>query len=532
MKKKLKKLTALILTAVMLASLAGCGKGTADNNDGNSNVRGEDNNSGKSDNSDDGSNSTQDTINIAMSQDVGSMNIFSTGTTATYVLYQIYEPLFDLGYDMEITPVLAESWEQVDDTHYTVKIRQGVTDSEGNTFTANDALFTLKLYQQDAENSQFVANIDLDKTTATDEYTLDIYLAGPNAYTFQNLSSVHMVTEAAWNASADEMVTDPVGTGAYVLKDYVSGSFVELEARDDYWGGVPSIKTARFTVISEPSQATTALETGEVQLVMSLQSSDKEYIDSIDGLTTLANPSIASMSLFFNMSENSVFSDKNLRQAICCAIDNEAINNVVYGGFALPSVSPYSTAMIDYVPEIDGEMYAKADMEEAKELVSASGLTGGKIKIATDGSSEQTGIAEIVQSKLLELGFEAEINNYDNATIWDVAADPAQWDIVMNLTAAPSGYGMDQLFAFLGGLNWSKWSGTEFDEFNQYYGAALVSKTDEERQENTNKAVKIVEDMCPTYSVVQVSNIYAFADNLNFRVWNQATLMVKDLKFE
>lgn len=513
MKKRAKVITALALAVTMMASVVGCGGGSNSGAGGSAGA-------GK------------DTLTVAMSGDVGDLSPFSTSGTAPYLWHQIYEPLFDLGYNMEVTPVLAENWEQVDSTHYTMKIREGVTDSAGNPFTAKDAVFALNTYSQAAEFANYVANIDFTKTTAADDYTLELYLLQANTYTFTNLSSVFMFTQAAWEASEDGMVTDPVGTGAYTLKDYVSGSYVELEAREDYWDGAPEIKNVKLNVIAEPSQATTALETGEVDLVMGLQSSDQEYIDSKEGLTTLVNPAIRSMTMFMNMSENSVFKTQEARQALCYAVDNEAINEVVYGGLASPSVCPFSTAMMDYSADVDGEMYTAADTEKAQELLKSAGVTEGNIKIATDGSSEQTAIAEILQSTLMELGFTAEINNYDTATIWDVASDSTQWDIILQIAAAPSGYGLDQLQAFLTTLNWSQWQGSEFDQFNTLYAETISAETEEVEAEKTAEAVKLVEDVAPTYAFVQLSDIYGFADNLNFQVWNQNSLLVKDLKFE
>lgn len=518
MKKSWKKITALVLTASMSLALAACGSS----------------NEGSSEGSNETSVTTEskDTLKVAINGDVGDMSPLTSSNNAKYLSAQIYEPLFSLGYDMEIVPVLAESWEEVDSTHYTLKIREGVTDSAGNAFTANDVIFALNVYSQDAVNASYVANVDLEKTVAVDDYNVDLYLKQPNAYTFKNLSNAYMFTQAAWEASTDAMVTTPVGTGAYVLTDYVTGSFYEIEARDDYWGTEPTIKTCRFSVIAEPSQATTALTTGEVDVVMSLQISDAEYVDSTEGLTTLAKPGITSMSMYFNMTEGSVFQSKELRQAVAYAVDNEAINTIAYGGLATPSVAPFSTAMLDYTEELENEMYTTSDMEKAKALVAESGVTGGNIRIATDGTPEQTAIAEITQSILMELGFTAEINNYDRATLWDVAADPTQWDIVISTGGSPSGYGLDQLNAFLSFLNWSKWSGEEFDRFNELYVEAITADTPEVTKEKTIEAVKLVEEVVPMYSMVQLVEMYGYDEDLNFRVWNQSSLLVKDLKFE
>lgn len=478
-----------------------------------------------------GSGAGQDHLAVVIPGDPGDLSPLSTGTNATYVLMQIYEPLFDLGYDMELVPVLAKSWTQVDDVHYTIQLNENVTDSQGNPFTTEDVLFVFGVYAADPENSAYVANIDMEKTRAVDDFTLELYLLAPNIATFTNLSSVRMFTRKAWEASEDEMVTTPVGTGAYQLSNYIGGSSVELAAREDYWGAAPFIQSVHFSIISEPSQATTALEIGEADLVIGLQSSDANYINNKDDLTTLVDASISSMSMYFNMTEDSVMQHLAVRQAVCYALDNTAINKAAYGGLAMPSVCPFSTAMRDYTEALNHETYLVCDMEKAAAVLAEAGISGGHIRIATSGTMEESTIAEITQSVMMDLGFTVEINNYDSATIWSVAADPTSWDIVLNVGAAPSGYGIDQMNAFLCFLNWSQWSGPAYDEFVQTANAAIGSASLEEAQDKITEAVRIVEEEIPTYSLVQLSNIYGFKSNLNFRVWNQASLLVRELKF-
>lgn len=518
--KNVKRFTALCMAAVMAVSMVGCGK-NADAPAGKTESTAASTAEG----------SERDTLNIAVNNDIGGLSPYGVSESAALILPQIYEPLFDLDYDMQLVPVIAESWDKVDGTHYTIHLKSDVTDSAGNKFTASDALFTLKHAQEDSNFANYVANIDFEKTKVTDDTTLDLYFIDQNAYSFNNLSGVRMITEAAWNASSDGMVNDPVGTGAYVLDEYIAGSSLKMKAREDYREGAPAIKEITYSVIAEPSQATTALETGEVQVVAGLQNSDISYIDGMDNFTVTNRATIQSMSMFLNSNESSILSNPEIRKAICYSVDNASINDVVYGGFAAPSTACVSTAMRDYSDNMTTDMYTTCDVEKAKQILADAGVSGGTIRIATDGSTQETGIAEILQRSLMELGFDAEINNYDSATIWDVASDPTQWDIEINITSAPSGYGMDSMYAFLSMLNWSQWSDASYDKFVGLYKEAISANTPEECQSKTEEAIRIVEDEARLYSFVQLTTAYAFDKSLNFRVWGQASILAKDLKF-
>ena len=81
-------------------------------------------------------------------------------------------------------------------------------------------------------------------------------------------------------------------------------------------------------------------------------------------------------------------------------------------------------------------------------------------------------------------------------------------------------------------MNWSQWSGAEYDKFMSLCDSAIRSETEEDYTAKEIEAVQLVKDMVPVYTLVQLSNIYAFKDNLNFKVWNRDGVLVKDLKFE
>ncbi len=516
-----KKLIALLMTGIMCISMTACGS-----NQGDQKAEATENNA-----SGETAGAAKDTLNVVVDSDVGNMGPFGSGTSFSYLAPQVYEAMFELGYEMEVTPRLAEKWDKIDDTHYTFYLRQGVEFSDGNKMTADDVIFSLNLYTQDANYGRYVEHVDFEKTKAIDDYTVDLYFKEENAFAFSQLAGVRIISEESWNASPDQMVTDPVGTGPYKLQEYVSGSYFTLEANEKYWGGAPDIKTVKFTVTSEPSQRTTALETGEADLVMNLQASDVEYMNNKEGFTVIQDITVQSMSMFFNMNDASVFSNKELRQALCYAVDNSAINVAAYGGFCEPSKTYFSTAMMDYTDDMESAIYS-VDKDKAKELFGASGVNGGNIRIATDGTTQETSIAEILQSELTQYGFTVQIDNYDPATIWSVGADPTQWDILLMLGSAPSGYGLDKMTAFLTGLNFSGWKGEKFDEFTELCVEASSTADEAKRLDYTKQALEIVSEEVPAYSFIQNVQNYAYVDNLNFKVWNQASLYVKDLKFE
>ena len=143
----------------------------------------------------------KDDLVIAEMMDCGTLA--PTGPTVEMrsdITYQVYEGLFRYGYNMEMTPQLATSWEQTDPTHITFHLREGVKYHDGRDFTAKDVLFTLKLNCEDANTSGVITYLDLDNCEAPDDYTVILAFTQPNAFNLTKLGSLNIVNEEAYNA--------------------------------------------------------------------------------------------------------------------------------------------------------------------------------------------------------------------------------------------------------------------------------------------------------------------------------------------
>src|SRR5712691_6589718 len=78
--------------------------------------------------------------------------------SATTVLRHIFDPLVDVTSDSKFLPVLAESWENVDDLTWRFTLRQGVTFHDGTPFDSNSVVYTLRRAATDKtllKNSSF-----------------------------------------------------------------------------------------------------------------------------------------------------------------------------------------------------------------------------------------------------------------------------------------------------------------------------------------------------------------------------------------
>jgi ABC-type transport system substrate-binding protein len=194
---------------------------------------------------------------------------------ATYVpLQAMYESLLRLDQDMNLLPHLAESWEQLDETTYIVKLRPGVTFHSGNPLTAEVVAQT---WEQHIGEGKAGFGTDLlepvQELVVRDELTLEIRLKrpfGPFPYVLTTPhTAISDMTRFA-EEGVEGLRREPSGTGPFMLERWSRGAELVLKANPNYWGDPVPIERIQFRFMPEATARSIALQTGEVDLVESV----------------------------------------------------------------------------------------------------------------------------------------------------------------------------------------------------------------------------------------------------------------------
>jgi peptide/nickel transport system substrate-binding protein len=255
------------------------------------------------------------------------------------------EPLFDNDANMEKVWMLATGIDEVSSEKWIIHLREGVTFSNGNPFTAADVMFTLNYLANDPMGFMYIPTFDLANSKIIDDYTIEIAIVGYQITQIDALTMLYIFDEESFDP--DTYAMNPVGTGPYVVTEYVINSHVNMTANENYWGDVPKIKNLQFKVLNEDSQRINALEAGSVD-VSAIPISDIEYIDSLPDFSLATVMSGLCDNVVFNLSENSVFQNLDARLAVSHAIDRDAIVRLVYEGHAKVTDYPVSMSAKDY----------------------------------------------------------------------------------------------------------------------------------------------------------------------------------------
>lgn len=512
----MKKLISLLFCIVLILSIVACGQkpvSTSASPDGSAPASTTDNASASSK----PSAPVRDIVYVGVDGDPGTLDPFSvSGAGFLTVMHCYAEPLWAYESAENIKYRLAESVDFVSDTEWLIHLRKDVTFSNGSPFTAEDVIFTFN-HVVEIKKAFLLASVDIPKTIAEDDYTVRLFLTKADTTAFPIMSDIVMLDKETYNPETSGK--NPIGTGAYVVKDYVVNSIVKLEGRDDYWGGAPAIKNVVFKNIPESAQKITAIETGEVDYLVSCPTQDADHVEALDGVHVINKPSISHVCLTYNAGKDSPLSSKEARWAVSYAVNSQGIVDVALNGKGVVAQAPFSAASADYSPELSNlhDTYKTGyNLELAKKYAEESGLVGKTVRLVTNGSDLFVTAAQIIEQALKEIGVNAQVVNYDQATVRNLIAGEADWEIYVAYIAGSSGSGLDLIYAQITKFNRTHFDyDTEnFESFKQM-GDTLLGTTDKEKYNKLLlEYLTKFEDYCPLYGIAQMDTLRACRDNI------------------
>ena len=452
----MKKIIAAALAATMTLGLCtGCGgeSQTAATSAGNSETKQE-------------ASASQDgrtKVTVGLTNTVQTFQPFNGGNPYyNMILGQVYQKL---GQRTSLTDgtfqkVLMKDYEQVDGKTYNITLYDDIYDSNGVNLKAEDVAWCLSENKaQGVGGSSWFESADV-----TGDYTLTVKLISESLGAFETMcESDVIVTKESYEKSGDGMAADPVGTGPYMVTEYVTGSKAVLEENEEFWmdkskeakpidAVAHNVDIIEFNFLTETTQMALAVENGTVQMGLWLNESIVEDCSAVDGIVTdsLMSPQICE--ILFNESSKSPCDDVNLRKAIAYCVDNQAvIDNVLYGVGSIPKALG-KEGQQGYNPEWETEYdYYPYDVDKAKEYLAASDYNGETLKIMIMSLPSFESAALVLQANMQAIGINCEIAEYDDVT-WGKylpASNGYTYDLTLHNLSMKGAYLMQTLATYV-----------------------------------------------------------------------------------
>jgi peptide/nickel transport system substrate-binding protein len=309
---------------------------------------------------------------------------------------QIYETLVNRGKQLEIVPVLATEWKQVDPLTWRFTLRKGVRFHDGTPFTADDVLFSMQRASQPTSQIRVYATA-LGKPVKVDDYTVEFKLPEPNPIMLEHATLVQMMSRA-WcvknkvdrpldfsNKEESYASTHANGTGPYMLKSR-EPDVKTVMVRNPNWWGKHEGNVDEVTYLSIKSDATrvSALISGNVDMILDPPPQDVPRLRKQAGIKVVEGPENRIIFFGFDQSRDELlyadvkgknpFKDRRVREAIYRAIDIESLKRVTMRGQALPT-GGITPSILASNPEAEARL--PYDLPRAKQLLAEAGYPNG-----------------------------------------------------------------------------------------------------------------------------------------------------------
>jgi peptide/nickel transport system substrate-binding protein len=343
----------------------------------------------------------------------------SVNPTLQALWKSVFDPFIDQNADSSFKPGLLTQWGwNADKTKIDMEVRAGAFWHDGKPITAQDIVWNLNRAADPKTGNPVggiiwssVANLKADGNKITGDvkqYVADLFKW------MAFLTGYAIPPHHYEKVGAAGFEKQPIGSGPYLVEEWVAGSLVKLKAFDKYWGPKPAFKNVTIKFVTDPSARVAEIESGKSDITLGIPFEEYDRLKAKPGLAGSAAP-ISDIAMMFISSSDPML-DPNVRLAAVHAVDKEAIVKRLLRGYGVVIHSLQAPGYAAFDPTIK----VRHDPELAKKLLAKSGFGPAKpvkFKVQTTRGylPKDYETVQAIVGMWRKVGIEAEIEVYDIA---------------------------------------------------------------------------------------------------------------------
>ncbi len=340
----------------------------------------------------------------------------------------VFEYLTETSSDNITRPYLLESWTPSDDlTVWDLKLREGIMWSNGDELVADHVVYNFGEWLNPDVGSSILGLwegfLTMDGIEVVDDYNIRLNLDAPLLAVPENM--FHYPAQIM-HPSFDGDITsgNNPSTGPMVLKEYVVGERVVLEAREGYWqmgaddNPLPYLDGMEFIDMGEDqTAAVAALQSGDIDRIYDVRPDSFLALRGDDNIAIEAVGTAATRVLRFRV-DQAPWDNINVRNAVkMCQDRTKILGNAFFG----EGLEGYDTHASPVQPEWAPMDLPTYDPEGAKALLAEEGMEDLELAISVGtGWTDIVAYAETLQEDAKAAGITITLDTMPNSAYWDL----------------------------------------------------------------------------------------------------------------
>ncbi len=340
---------------------------------------------------------------------------------------QVAEYLTYTDYDNITHPWLLEKWEANEDvTEWTLYLRKGIKFNDGSELTADDVVFNFEQWFDDEVGSSMKgllgAYMSMESVEKVDDYTIKLHLDAAQIGVPEHL--FHYPALIMPKTFEGDLTKQPIGTGPFLLEDYVETERATFVRREDYWkkaengDQLPYLDKIVYLDLGEEEAARiAALQGGQVDNIFNPSPEIWQATKDLDGITMYSTPTAQTFLVRMRV-DVEPWSDNRVRTALKKCINRQKALDLAYFG---EGVLAHDTHVSPVHPAYCEKPIPEYDPEGAKALLAEAGYPDGiEAELATQEARAEPALAQALKETAAAGGFNITLNIMPSAQYWDV----------------------------------------------------------------------------------------------------------------